>query len=155
NAYRAYRDLVYGTPGFDRYFRESTVIGEIATLNIGSRPASRTASARIEDLRAIPWVFSWAQCRLMLPGWYGFGAAVKAWLAERTGEGLAMLKAMYHDWPFFAALLSNMDMVLAKSDIAIASRYADLVADADLRQTVFARLRSEWQDTIDALLAIT
>src|SRR5262249_27440354 len=100
-AFRAYRALVYETPGFDRYFRESTVIDEIANLNIGSRPASRSRRQGIEDLRAIPWVFSWAQCRLMLPGWYGFGAAVKAWLAGRPGEGLATLQAMHRDWPFF------------------------------------------------------
>jgi phosphoenolpyruvate carboxylase len=154
HAYRAYRRLVYETAGFERYFWESTVIGEIAKLNIGSRPASRKPSTRIEDLRAIPWVFSWAQCRLMLPGWYGFGAAVKAWLADRPNDGMDLLRAMYQEWPFFQALLSNMDMVLAKSDLAIASRYAALVEDAALREDVFSRLRAEWQDTIDALLAI-
>jgi phosphoenolpyruvate carboxylase len=153
-AYGAYRDLVYETAGFERYFWESTVIGEIANLNIGSRPASRKQSTRIEDLRAIPWVFGWAQCRLMLPGWYGFGAAVKAWLAAHPRDGMATVQAMYREWPFFQALLSNMDMVLAKSDIAIASRYAELVADADLRQAVFPRLRAEWHESIDALLAI-
>ena len=149
-AYRAYRSLVYETEGFDRFFRESTVIGEIANLNIGSRPSSRSASARIEDLRAIPWVFSWAQCRLMLPGWYGFGSAVEAWLAAEPATGMAILQAMYRDWPFFRMLLSNMEMVLAKSDIAIASRYAELVADAALRERIFARLRAEWHAPIDA-----
>jgi phosphoenolpyruvate carboxylase len=128
-AYRAYRSLVYETDGFDRFFRDSTVIGEIANLNIGSRPSSRTASARIEDLRAIPWVFSWAQCRLMLPGWYGFGSAVKAWLEAQPSRGMKLLQAMYREWPFLQMLLSNMDMVLAKSDIAIASRYAELVSE--------------------------
>ncbi|MBV8888384.1 MAG: phosphoenolpyruvate carboxylase [Alphaproteobacteria bacterium] len=156
-AYRAYRDLVYETEGFDRFFRESTVIGEIANLNIGSRPSSRTPSARIDDLRAIPWVFSWAQCRLMLPGWYGFGSAVEAWLEKHpeggTG-GMAMLQAMYREWPFFQMLLSNMDMVLAKSDIAIASRYAELVSDPELRECVFSRLRAEWRSVVEALLAI-
>jgi phosphoenolpyruvate carboxylase len=151
HAYRAYRRLVYETEGFERYFWESTVIGEIAKLNIGSRPASRKSSTRIEDLRAIPWVFSWAQCRLMLPGWYGFGAAVKAWLAERSDGGVAMLRAMYREWPFFEGLLSNMDMVLAKSDVAIGSRYAELVADAALREDIFTRLRAEMEDTISAL----
>jgi phosphoenolpyruvate carboxylase len=120
-AYSTYRGLVYETEGFDRFFRESTVIEEIANLNIGSRPSSRKASGRIEDLRAIPWVFSWAQCRLMLPGWYGFGSAIGAWLAARQTGGMAMLQRMYREWPFFEMLLSNMDMVLAKSDIAIAS----------------------------------
>lgn len=154
SAYRAYRSLVYETEGFERYFWESTVIGEIANLRIGSRPASRTKSMRIEDLRAIPWVFSWAQCRLMLPGWYGFGAAVKAFLASHPQDGMDLLRAMYGEWPFFETLLSNMDMVLAKSDIAIASRYAELVEDTRLREAVFPRLRGEWKDSIDALLAI-
>src|SRR5580700_3196403 len=153
-AYRAYRSLVYETDGFDRFFRESTVIGEIANLNIGSRPASRKASERIEDLRAIPWVFSWAQCRLMLPGWYGFGSAVKAWLELQPNGGMQMLQSMYREWPFFQMLLSNMDMLLAKSDIAIASRYAGLVSDVALRERIFSRLRAEWQSTVDALLTI-
>jgi phosphoenolpyruvate carboxylase len=155
HAYRAYRSLVYETDGFERYFWESTVIGEIANLNIGSRPASRTNSRRIADLRAIPWVFGWSQCRLMLPAWYGFGAAVSAWCATHKQDGMQKLQAMYREWPFFRSLLSNMDMVLAKSDIAIASRYAELVSDAELRAAIFPRLRSERQDTIDALLAIT
>ncbi len=153
-AYRAYRGLVYETEGFERYFWESTVIGEIANLNIGSRPASRTNSRRIEDLRAIPWVFGWSQCRLMLPGWYGFGSAVKSWLEAHKQDGMALLQAMYREWPFFQSLLSNMDMVLSKSDIAIASRYAELVADESLRKAILPRLRAEWQDSIDALLEI-
>jgi len=154
-AFRAYRALVYETDGFDRYFRESTVLGEIASLNIGSRPASRSKSSRIEDLRAIPWVFSWAQCRLMLPGWYGFGSAIDAWRQEQSGAGWETLQAMYRDWPFFRTILSNMDMVLAKSDIAIASRYAELVSDPGLREAIFPRLRQEWQAATDAVLAIT
>jgi phosphoenolpyruvate carboxylase len=153
-AYRAYRNLVYETDGFDRFFRDSTVIGEIANLNIGSRPSSRKPSAGIEDLRAIPWVFSWAQCRLMLPGWYGFGSAVKAWIEAQPNHGMTMLQSMYREWPFFQMLLSNMDMVLAKSDIAIASRYAELVSDTELRDRVFSRLRAEWQSVVDALLTI-
>jgi phosphoenolpyruvate carboxylase len=153
HAYRAYRNLVYETEGFEQYFWQATVIGEIANLNIGSRPASRTNSSRIADLRAIPWVFSWAQCRLMLPGWFGFGAAVRAWCAKRA-DGMAFLQKMYREWPFFQVLLSNMDMVLAKSDIAIASRYAELVADSTLRNAIFARLRAEWDDAIKAVLEI-
>jgi phosphoenolpyruvate carboxylase len=154
-AYRAYRGLVYETEGFERYFHEATVIGEIASLNIGSRPAARKNSTRIEDLRAIPWVFSWSQCRLMLPGWYGVGTAVKAWLAAHPKDGMETLTAMYREWPFFQTVLSNMDMVLAKADIAIASRYAELVADKALRDAIFPRLRAEWQASVDALLAIT
>ena len=127
-ALATYRALVYETPDFVAYFRASTPIAEIAELNIGSRPSSRTASTRIEDLRAIPWVFSWAQCRLMLPGWFGFGAAVDAWLAVRP-DGLALLREMHERWPFFRSMLSNMAMVLAKTDLAVASRYAELVPD--------------------------
>ncbi|MCB1915018.1 MAG: phosphoenolpyruvate carboxylase [Rhodocyclaceae bacterium] len=155
HAYRAYRALVYETDGFERYFRESTVIGEIANLNIGSRPASRKKTTAIEDLRAIPWVFSWSQCRLMLPGWYGFGSAVAAFLARHGEPGLAHLQAMNRDWGFFSTLLSNMDMVLAKTDIAIASRYAGLVTDATLRDRIFGRIRAEHAATIQALLEIT
>ena len=153
NAFRAYRALVYETEGFNTYFRESTVLDEIASLNIGSRPASRSKKQGIEDLRAIPWVFSWAQCRVMLPGWYGFGTAVKTWLAAHP-DGLATLHAMHADWPFFRTTLSNMDMVLSKSDMAIASRYAELVTDADLGKRIFDRVRQEWQASVDAVLAI-
>lgn len=152
-AFNAYRGLVYETPGFTTYFRQSTVVSEIASLNIGSRPASRKASDRIEDLRAIPWVFSWAQCRLMLPGWYGFGSAVEGYLANQP-DGLATLRRMLKSWPFFRTLLSNMDMVLAKTDLAIASRYAELVADAELRERIFSRIRAEWELTRKHLLAI-
>ncbi|MBI1779620.1 MAG: phosphoenolpyruvate carboxylase [Proteobacteria bacterium] len=155
HAFREYRSLVYETEGFERYFREATVIGEIANLNIGSRPASRTGSKRIEDLRAIPWVFSWSQCRLMLPGWYGFGSAVRSWVNSHPDDGMATLKAMYRDWPFFTTMLSNMDMVLAKSDIAVASRYAELVSDSDLREGIFDRLRTEWDESIRGVLEIT
>jgi phosphoenolpyruvate carboxylase len=153
NAYGAYRNLVYETPGFEQYFWESTVISEIAELNIGSRPASRDKSRAIDTLRAIPWVFSWAQCRLMVPGWYGFGSAVDAWLVERV-DGLALLQEMYREWPFFASVLSNMEMVLAKADVAIASRYADLVTDPALRAVIFGRIRAEFESTVAALLRI-
>ena len=107
------------TPGFERYFWESTVIAEIAALNIGSRPASRKKSTAIEDLRAIPWVFSWAQCRLMLPGWFGFGAAVTSWRETHGADGMALLAEMNREWGFFRTLLSNMDMVLGKSNICL------------------------------------
>ena len=153
-AYAAYRNLVYETEGFEDYFWASTVISEIATLNIGSRPASRTKTRKIEDLRAIPWVFSWAQCRLMLPGWYGFGSAVEAWVKQHPDKGFAFLQELYREWPFFQTLLANMDMVLSKSSIAIASRYADLVPDEKLRATIFGRIRAEWHESIDSLLTI-
>jgi phosphoenolpyruvate carboxylase len=153
-AFKAYRGLVYETEGFADYFWGSTVITEISTLNIGSRPASRKKTREIEDLRAIPWVFSWAQCRLMLPGWYGFGSAVETWIEEHPEQGMPFLQELYREWPFFRTLLSNMDMVLAKSSIAIASRYAELVPDVKLRESIFGRIRREWHSSIETLLDI-
>ena len=155
----AYRKLVYETPGFAEYFFSATPIREIAKLNIGSRPASRKPSQKIEDLRAIPWGFSWGQCRLTLPGWYGFGSAVEAFLSHedpaKNKSALVLLQKMYKNWPFFRTLLSNMDMALAKSDIALASRYSELVSDARLRKKIFKAIESEWQKTIDALSMLT
>ncbi|MBR7777183.1 phosphoenolpyruvate carboxylase [Undibacterium rugosum] len=155
HAFKAYRHLVYETEGFEQYFWESTVISEIAGLNIGSRPASRKKSTAIEDLRAIPWVFSWSQCRLMLPGWFGFGAAVQAYLLAHPEDGLATLQAMFREWSFFSTVLSNMEMVLAKSDIGIASRYAQLVKDDSLRQRIFPRIEAEHSLTIAVLKQIS
>ncbi|HEX4330389.1 MAG TPA: phosphoenolpyruvate carboxylase, partial [Burkholderiales bacterium] len=155
SAHRAYRDLVYETPGFTDYFFQSTPIQEIAELNIGSRPTSRKATGRIEDLRAIPWVFSWAQCRIMLPGWYGFGSAVKAYGEQHGKPGIARLKKFYGQSPFLQTLLANVDMVLAKSDLAMASRYMGLVKDKKLAKTIFARIKGEWELTAQALFALT
>jgi len=156
----AYRALVYETPGFGDYFFSATPIREIAELNIGSRPASRNPSRSIEDLRAVPWSFSWGQCRLTLPGWYGFGSAIERFLAQAANpaarkERQALLQRMYAQWPFFRTLLSNMDMVLAKSDLALASRYSELVAEKKLRQKVFSMIEAEWHRTSDALALIT
>ena len=156
----AYRALVYETPGFTEYFFSATPIREIAELNIGSRPASRKPSQKIEDLRAIPWGFSWGQCRLTLPGWYGFGSAIEHFLGQGGSpdsrkDALAVLKKMYRQWPFFRTLLSNMDMVLAKSDLALASRYAELVGDAKLRKKIFTAIDAEWHKTAQALSLIT
>lgn len=156
----AYRALVYETPGFGDYFFSATPIREIAELNIGSRPASRNPSRSIEDLRAVPWSFSWGQCRLTLPGWYGFGSAIERFLAQAANpsahkERQALLQRMYAQWPFFRTLLSNMDMVLAKSDLALASRYSELVAEKKLRQKVFSMIDAEWHRTSDALTLIT
>lgn len=148
-AYAAYRDLVYATPGFNQFFRALTPITEIAELKIGSRPASRTKSDRIEDLRAIPWVFSWAQARVMLPGWYGTGAALAAF-ADR-----GLLAEMVDGWPFLGATLSNLEMVLAKSDMGIAAGYASLVPDVDLRNSIFGRISDAWSLTRDQLLSLT
>ena len=156
----AYRALVYETPGFTEYFFSSTPIREIAELNIGSRPASRKPSQKIEDLRAIPWGFSWGQCRLTLPGWYGFGTAVENMLAEdgrpaKRKEATQLLQKMVREWPFFKTLLSNMDMVLAKSDLALASRYSELVPDVKLRKKIFSAIEAEWHRTVTALALIT
>ncbi|AKJ31107.1 phosphoenolpyruvate carboxylase [Caldimonas brevitalea] len=154
----AYRNLVYETPGFTDYFFAATPIREIAELNIGSRPASRKATRAIEDLRAIPWGFSWGQCRVALPGWFGFGSAIEAFLAadpKQKKERLALLQRMYKQWPFFRTLLSNMDMVLAKSDMGLATRYAELVEDKRLGKKIFASIQAEWQRTHDALTLIT
>ncbi|HYD55895.1 MAG TPA: phosphoenolpyruvate carboxylase [Burkholderiales bacterium] len=160
HAYRSYRSLVYDTPGFTDYFFSATPIAEIAELNIGSRPASRKSTRRIEDLRAIPWGFSWGQCRLLLPGWYGFGSAVSSWLhdiddAKEYKKRAAILRDMFKEWPFFATLLSNMDMVLAKTDLAVASRYAELVADKKLRNSIFKRIVEEHERTTTCLAVIT
>ena len=155
SAFGAYRKLVYETPGFVQFFHSATPIKEIADLNVGSRPASRKNTDRIEDLRAIPWVFSWSLSRIMLPGWYGFGTAVEELVSRRGAEGIAVLRRMYREWPFFRTLLSNMDMLLAKSDISIASRYAELVNDLVIRETIFGQIQREWQQTVHHLLAIT
>jgi phosphoenolpyruvate carboxylase len=153
-SFAAYCALVKQTPGFLDYFRASTPIAEIAQLNIGSRPASRKAGGSLDDLRAIPWVFSWSQCRLMLPGWYGFGSAVEEFIAAKAGS-IEELHEMAASWPFFRSMLSNMDMVLAKSDLAIASRYAELVTDGELRGRVWKALEAEWLRTRRWLLAIS
>ena len=149
-AFRAYRGLVYedDAQGFRTFFRQMTPLTEIANLNIGSRPASRKKSDRIEDLRAIPWVFSWAQARVMLPGWYGVGQAISSF------EDKGLLQEMAEAWPFFAATLANTEMVLAKSDMAIAERYATLVEDLTLRGT-FDTIRTAWHQTVAGLLAVT
>ena len=155
----AYRGLVYETPGFSVYFFNATPIREIAKLNIGSRPASRKATQRIEDLRAIPWGFSWGQCRLTLPGWYGFGSAVQEFLnqgkASDKKAAISLLQKMYREWPFFRTLLSNMDMALAKSDLALASRYSELVPDVKLRKRIFGAIEVEWNKTVNALNLVT
>ncbi|MFT7723607.1 MAG: phosphoenolpyruvate carboxylase [Roseateles sp.] len=157
-SFAAYRGLVYGTPGFADYFFASTPIREIAELNIGSRPASRKATRAIEDLRAIPWGFSWGQARVALPGWCGFGSGVEAFLGDEPAQrakNLALLKRMLKGWPFFRALLSNLDMVLAKADLALAERYVELVEDKKLGKRIFSAIRAEFERTQAALALIT
>jgi phosphoenolpyruvate carboxylase len=160
-AQQAYRALVHETPGFVEWFRAATPIKELGELNIGSRPPSRKAGDKISDLRAIPWVFSWSQARIMLPGWYGTGSALEGWVAgdEAGGSGredrLARLQDLHRRWPFFRTVLSNMGMVLAKTDLGIAARYAELVPDQDLRARVFDQLTAEHERTCRILRAIT
>jgi phosphoenolpyruvate carboxylase len=157
-SFAAYRKLVYETPGFTDYFFSATPIREIAELNIGSRPASRKATRAIEDLRAIPWGFSWGQCRVALPGWCGFGSAIEQFLGKEAKvrkERLLLLQRMHKQWPFFRTLLSNLDMVLAKSDLAIAARYVELVEDKKLGKRIFGLIEAEWQRTNEALTLIT
>jgi phosphoenolpyruvate carboxylase len=157
-SYAAYRALVYETPGFNDYFFAATPIREIAELNIGSRPASRRTGRRIEDLRAIPWGFSWGQCRVALPGWAGFGSAIEQWLgasAARRKERLGLLRRMHRQWPFFRTLLSNLDMVLAKSDLRIAERYVELVEDREAARRIFGAIQAEWARAGEMLSLIT
>ena len=147
-AFGAYRALVYETPGFEVYFRQATPLLEITQLKIGSRPASRTQSGRIEDLRAIPWVFSWSQARVMLPGWFGFGSAAAKIGAEK-------LRPLYKSSASLRSTIANMEMVLTKSSLPIARRYAELVEDRAMATAVTARIEQEWQATVDAVLAIS
>lgn len=151
-AMSAYRKLVYETEGFTDYFFESTPINEIAELNIGSRPAARKGGRRIEDLRAIPWGFSWGQCRTLLPGWFGVGTAIEGWLAEdpaARGIREELLARMGREWPFFQTLISNLDMVLSKVDLAVAARYTHLMANEKLRQAIFTSIEGEYRRVRD------
>jgi phosphoenolpyruvate carboxylase len=158
-ARRAYTELVHETPGFVDWFRAATPIRELAELNIGSRPPSRKAGDRISDLRAIPWVFSWSQARIMLPGWYGTGSALESWVEADGADGrearLDRLRELHRRWPFFRAVLSNMGMVLAKTDLGLAARYASLVPDEELRARVFDPITAEHERACRMLLAIT
>ena len=158
-AQQAYRALVHDTPGFVDWFRAATPIRELGELNIGSRPPSRKAGDKIADLRAIPWVFSWSQARIMLPGWFGTGSALEGWIegdgAGDSADRLAQLQELHRRWPFFRSVLSNMGMVLAKTDLELAARYAELVPDEELRARVFDQITAEHERTCRMLLAIT
>lgn len=147
-----YRDLVFGNPHFYDYFFEATPIKEVSSLNIGSRPAARKTITEISGLRAIPWVFSWSQSRIMFPGWYGVGSAFKNFIDAEEGN-LAKLQHMYEKWPFFHSLLSNVDMVLSKSNMNIAFQYAQLAESEEVRD-VFNTILDEWQLTKNVILAI-
>jgi phosphoenolpyruvate carboxylase len=150
-AQRAYAELVHETPGFVDYFKESTPVSEIGALNIGSRPASRKPTTAISDLRAIPWVLAWSQSRVMLPGWYGTGAAFEEWVGagpETEEVRLEVLRDLYERWPFFRTVLSNMAQVMAKADMGLAARYSELVEDEALRHRVFEKIVDEYRRTL-------
>jgi phosphoenolpyruvate carboxylase len=147
-----YRDLLE-SDGFVAYFEQATPITVIEELNLGSRPASRSDAERtVEDLRAIPWVFSWTQSRCILPGWYSLAQGVEAYLDE--GGDLATLREMYEEWPFFHSMLDNAATSLARTDLEIAAEYANL-ADEDLRNEYFPRLQAEYEDAVSLMLDIT
>ncbi len=154
SAYRAYRSLVYEHPGFQRYFELSTPIEHITRLNVGSRPASREGSTRIQDLRAIPWVFAWTQSRQILPSWYGSGSAFEEFAGSDPAR-LALLKEMYRTWPFFRTTLDNLQMVLAKADMGIARHYASLVEPESLGLQIFEKVEAEFERTVRWVLEIT
>ena len=147
-----YRDLVYGDPGLEAFFHAATPVDEISRLQLGSRPAKRKPSRDIADFRAIPWVFSWTQARIVLPAWFGLGTALDAAVDE---HGLELLREMEREWPFFSALLSNAEMACAKADLAVGRRYAGLVEDRELRERIWSRIEAEFGRTCDALLAVT
>jgi phosphoenolpyruvate carboxylase len=153
-ARKAYAALVHDTPGFVEWFRAATPIRELGELNIGSRPPSRKAGDTISDLRAIPWVFSWSQTRIMLPGWFGTGTALESWV-DGDDARLARLQDLHRRWPFFRTVLSNMGMVLAKTDLDLAARYAELVPDEELRARVFDQITAEHVRTCRMLRAVT
>jgi phosphoenolpyruvate carboxylase len=152
NSAQVYRDLVYGDPGLEAFFHAATPVDEISRLQLGSRPAKRKPSRDIADFRAIPWVFSWTQARIVLPAWFGLGSALDAAVEE---HGLDLLQEMERGWPFFSALLSNAEMACAKADLAVGRRYADLVEDREVRERIWSRIEAEFVRTCDALLAVT
>ncbi len=153
-AFHAYRALVYEDPEFVRFFQQATPVGELSQLNIGSRPPKRTASDRIQDLRAIPWVFSWMQSRVTLPGWYGVGTALTDFITRHDSH-LALLQSMYKEWPFFATMLDNAQMSLAKADMDIASRYATLVEDVHLSKRIFGKIKAEYELCVRTICTVT
>jgi phosphoenolpyruvate carboxylase len=149
-AREAYRDLL-DTEGFVSYFEQATPITVIEDLNLGSRPASRSGERTVEDLRAIPWVFSWTQARCILPGWYGLGTGLQAVLDD--GGDIETLRQLYADWPFFRTMLDNAALSLARTDMEIAAEYADLAGEE--RERFFPRLRAEYDRCVELVLSIT
>ncbi len=147
-----YRQLVYETPAFLRYFWQATPIDLIERLRLGSRPSRRFGSAELRDLRAIPWVFAWTQSRHFLPSWYGLGYALEKFIAGHGPDGVRLLRQMYQGWPYFAVLLNNAEMSLAKTDLYIAGRYATLVHPASVREAIFRRIEEEYNRSVRTVL---
>jgi phosphoenolpyruvate carboxylase len=144
-----YRKLVYGTPGFIDFWRAATPIDEISRMHIGSRPPSRSSSTEVTKIRAIPWVFSWMQSRYNLPGWYGLGAGLA------SGGDMDLLREMYASWPFFKSIINNVESSLVKADMDIAALYTELVPDRALAAQLFGEIRTEFERTCNAVLAIS
>jgi phosphoenolpyruvate carboxylase len=147
----AYRDLVYGDPDFAGFFHAATPVREVSRLQLGSRPARRRASMRIEDFRAIPWVFSWTQARAVLPAWFGLGTSLET---AREEYGVELLREMERDWPYFAALISNAEMACVKADLDIARRYADLCSDEEIRERIWGTIEQEFERTVREVCAV-
>jgi phosphoenolpyruvate carboxylase len=147
----AYRDLVYGDGDFAAFFHAVTPVREVSRLQLGSRPAKRKATARIEDFRAIPWVFSWTQSRAVLPAWFGLGTALED---ARERHGVALLREMEQDWPYFAALISNAEMACVKADLDIARRYAELCSDEEIRERIWGTIEAEFRRTVREIGAV-
>jgi phosphoenolpyruvate carboxylase len=146
--------LIWETPGFERFFRESTPFPELAEHAIASRPVTRTGAQTIEDIRAIPWVFSWTQCRINLPGWFGVGAALASRLAEHPSD-LAVLRTMYQEWPVFRSIVGNCQISVATADLAVAGLYRDAVPDPQLARKIYAILAAEFERTKSTLAMVT
>jgi phosphoenolpyruvate carboxylase len=153
-ACRHYRDLIYDDPDFLDYFRQATPIEEIVQLKIGSRPSKRGRSTSLDQLRAIPWVFSWMQCRHTLPGWYGFGGSIHEYLRDNSDD-LKTLQQMYREWPFWRTFIDNTQMILAKADMTIARLYADLVDDQALADRIYGQIVDDYEKALDAVRKIT
>ena len=150
-----YRNLVYETPDFIKFFRQATPIDLIENLRLGSRPSRRSNSNDLSNLRAIPWVFSWTQSRHFIPAWYGLGHGLQEFLESHPDDGMSVLRQMYHHWPFFAVVIDNAEASLAKTDLYIARRYDALCRPASLREAISGRIETEYQRTVRYVLEIT
>jgi phosphoenolpyruvate carboxylase len=148
-AFKIYRGLVYGTPGFIDFWQAATPLDEIKRLHIGSRPAARGKSTAVNKIRAIPWVFSWMQSRFNLPGWFGFGSALLSM------DDKSLLRDMYRGWLLFKTMLDNTEMSLIKADMEIAALYVDLVPDREMGKQFFSLILDEYKRTRDAVLSIS